>query len=186
VGPHRPHPGAGDRVRAPRAPDRRVRPAPVPLLRPTARPLRARLPQDELSVPPASTDELMTGEVRIVGRMPYSSNATFLVQICGPEGSPHAIYKPARGERPLWDFPSGLYQRERGAYLLGEALGWDLVPPTVVRNGPHGEGSVQAFVDADFSQHYFTLLDEPRYRDQLERLCVFDLLANSTDRKGGH
>jgi uncharacterized repeat protein (TIGR03843 family) len=134
-------------------------------------------------------DTLRTGEIEILGRMPYSSNATFLVSVCNPsgEGPPlQAIYKPARGERPLWDFPSGLYQREAGAYLLGTALGWDVVPPTVVRDGPLGIGSVQAFVDADFEQHYFTLLEDERHHEQLRRLCVFDLLANSTDRKGGH
>jgi uncharacterized repeat protein (TIGR03843 family) len=134
-------------------------------------------------------ESLRRGEIEILGRMPYSSNGTFLVEICGASEDlrpGQAIYKPARGERPLWDFPSGLYQREVGAYLLGRALGWDVVPPTVLRDGPLGIGSVQAFVDADFEQHYFTLLEDERHHDALRRLCVFDLLANSTDRKGGH
>lgn len=137
-------------------------------------------------VDPASLAE---GDIEILGRMPYSSNGTFLVSICGvssDHGPVQAIYKPARGERPLWDFPSGLYQREVGAYLLGRALGWEVVPPTVMRDGPLGIGSVQAFVDADFEQHYFTLLEDEGHHDALRRLCVFDLLANSTDRKGGH
>jgi hypothetical protein len=97
-----------------------------------------------------------------------------------------AIYKPLRGERPLWDFPSGLYKREVAAYELAAALGWWVVPPTVVRDGPLGEGSVQLFVEADFEQHYFTVQEEARYRDDFEAICVFDLLANNTDRKSGH
>jgi uncharacterized repeat protein (TIGR03843 family) len=81
-----------------------------------------------------------------------------------------------------------LYQREVAAFELSDHLGWDLVPLTVLRldDAPLGEGSLQAFVDADFEAHYFTLLEEPRYRDQLERMCTFDLVINSTDRKGGH
>ena len=86
-------------------------------------------------------EALREGDIEILGRMPYSSNGTFLVEICGRSsdlGPGQAIYKPARGERPLWDFPSGLYQREVGAYLLGRALGWEVVPPTVLRDGPLG------------------------------------------------
>jgi uncharacterized repeat protein (TIGR03843 family) len=161
----------------------------VPLLRAAHRSDRPRLPEDELTVPLADLETLRDGEIEILGRMPYSSNATFLITVCraAGEGAPvQAVYKPARGERPLWDFPSGLYQREAGAYLLSRALGWEVVPPTVVRDGPLGPGSVQAFVDADFEQHYFTLLEDERHHDALRRLCVFDLLANSTDRKGGH
>lgn len=131
-------------------------------------------------------DALREGELEVLGRMPYSSNATFLVQVCHAGVASHAVYKPERGERPLWDFPSGLYQREWAAYLLADALGWDLIPPTIVRDGPLGRGSLQQFIDADFEQHYFTLLEDDRYHDQLRRMCVFDLLANSTDRKGGH
>jgi uncharacterized repeat protein (TIGR03843 family) len=129
---------------------------------------------------------LADGELEIVGRLPYSSNATFLTQICLGGESTLAVYKPARGERPLWDFPSGLFERERAAYLLADALGWWLVPPTVVRDGPLGTGSVQWFVEADPDAHYFTLLEDESLHDQLRRVCVFDLLANSTDRKGGH
>jgi uncharacterized repeat protein (TIGR03843 family) len=97
------------------------------------------------------------------------------------------VYKPARGERPLWDFPRGLYKREIAAHHLSEALGWDLVPLTLCRDdGAYGEGSLQLFVDADFSQHYFTLYEDPAHRARLERICVFDLLANNADRKSGH
>jgi uncharacterized repeat protein (TIGR03843 family) len=97
-----------------------------------------------------------------------------------------AIYKPERGERPLWDFPPGLYKREIAAYRLSEALGWGLVPPTICRDGPYGEGSVQLFVRADFEQNYFTIREHSEHRERLERLCLFDILANNADRKGGH
>jgi hypothetical protein len=97
------------------------------------------------------------------------------------------VYKPARGERPLWDFPAGLFKRELGAWLLSEALGWRLVPPTVVRDdAPLGPGALQHFVDADFEQHYFTLVREPAHHAHLRRICVFDLVANNADRKSGH
>jgi len=96
------------------------------------------------------------------------------------------VYKPLRGERPLWDFPDGLYRREIAAYELSVALGWDVVPATVERDDILGVGSVQRFVEADFARHYFVLRDEGRHDDQLRRMCVFDLLANNTDRKGGH
>ncbi|QXC60986.1 SCO1664 family protein [Aquihabitans sp. G128] len=102
----------------------------------------------------------------------------------GPLG--RAIYKPHRGERPLWDFPDGLYRREAGAYQLARAIGWDVVPPTIVRDGPFGPGSLQWFIEADFDQHYFVLLEDEATHAQLRRMAAFDLVANSTDRKGGH
>ncbi len=129
---------------------------------------------------------LREGDMVVEGRMPYSSNATLLVTLCQAGHEHHGIYKPVRGERPLWDFPSGLARREVAAWELSEALGWELVPPTVLRDGPVGEGSVQWFVDADFEEHYFTLREDPRHDAALRRLCAFDLVANSTDRKGGH
>ena len=130
---------------------------------------------------------LERGEIELKGRMPWSSNATFLVSLCLEGVSGDAIYKPGRGERPLWDFPGGLYRREVAAYRLSEALGWRLVPETVLRaDGPLGEGSLQRFVDADFSEHYFTLLDREALHPQLRRMALFDLLANNADRKGGH
>lgn len=126
------------------------------------------------------------GEMEIEGRMPWSSNGTFLATVRFEDVWTRAIYKPRRGERPLWDFPAGLDRREVAAYELSEALGWHLVPHTVLRDGPLGEGSVQRFVDADFEQHYFTLFEDARHLDQLQAMCVFDLLANNTDRKSGH
>ncbi len=131
---------------------------------------------------------LLEGELSIQGRMPWSSNGTFLTEICHDGETTLAVYKPHRGERPLWDFPDGLYKREVAAYRLSEALGWGIVPETVLRDGPLGIGSLQRFVPADFAQHYFTLYEEEtgRWHDQLRTMCAFDLLANSTDRKSGH
>ena len=130
---------------------------------------------------------LAHGAITLQGRMPWSSNATFLVEVAQEAGATRAIYKPGRGERPLWDFPPALFRREVAAYLLSEALGWGLVPPTVERaEGPLGEGSLQRFVDADFEQHYFTLREDAGHHPQLVRICLFDLLANNADRKGGH
>lgn len=102
-----------------------------------------------------------------------------------PEGL-KAVYKPLRGERPLWDFPEGLFRREVAAFELSRALGWKVIPATVVRDDVLGVGSLQRFVEADFSRHYFALRDAGRYDDQLRKMCLFDLLANNTDRKGGH
>jgi uncharacterized repeat protein (TIGR03843 family) len=130
---------------------------------------------------------LSEGDVEVLGRMPWSSNATFLASVCRDGTVAKAVYKPGRGERPLWDFPSGLYRREAAAYQLSEALGWDLVPATVVREGPLGEGSLQLFIEADFEQHYFTLVEQrPDLHDQMRAMAVFDVLANNTDRKSGH
>ena len=132
---------------------------------------------------------LGAGEISMVGRMPWSSNATFLVDVEAPEELDfpiQAVYKPVRGERRLWDFPPGLHRRERACFLLSEALGWDLVPPTIIRDGPLGEGSLQLFVLADFEQHYFTLRDIDSLHLPLRRLCAFDFVANATDRKSGH
>lgn len=118
--------------------------------------------------------------------MPWSSNRTFLVEVSRDEERMLAVYKPGRGERPLWDFPGSLYRREAAAWVLSELLGWGVVPETIVRDGPLGEGSVQRFVPADFRQHYFTLLEDPAHHDALRTICAFDLLANNTDRKSGH
>ena len=130
---------------------------------------------------------LMHAEATVDGRMPWSSNATFLVTMeCG-EASQQAIYKPVRGERPLWDFEPGLHKRERAAYLLSEHLGIGVVPPTVIRDGPFGEGSFQWFVDADHRHHYFTIHEQFAERhEQLRQIAVLDVLANNTDRKSGH
>ena len=132
-------------------------------------------------------DHLLRGEIEVEGRMPYSSNATFLAHVTHDGRSHPAIYKPVRGERPLWDFEPGLHRREVAAYLLSEHLGLRVIPPTVLRDGPLGEGSVQWFVTADHSQHYFTIHEaHPELHDRLRAMALLDVLANNTDRKSGH
>ena len=132
-------------------------------------------------------EHLLRGQIEIEGRMPYSSNGTFLVHVVH-EGRTHpAIYKPTRLERPLWDFEPGLHRREVAAYRLSQALGLGIVPTTVLRDGPLGEGSVQWFAVADHSQHYFTIYEQrPELHDRLRDFAAFDVLANNTDRKSGH
>ena len=130
---------------------------------------------------------LRRGEIEVKGRMPWSSNGTYLVHLCLGDEEGAAIYKPHRGERPLWDYPSGLYRREVAVYEVSEALGWGLVPETVVRDdGPFGPGSLQRFVAAHFEEHYFTLLERPELHDALRTMCLFDLIVNNGDRKSGH
>jgi uncharacterized repeat protein (TIGR03843 family) len=131
-------------------------------------------------------DLLARGEVTVKGRLPWSSNATLLVELALPGLTALGVYKPGRGERPLWDFPPGLFKREVAAYGLSEALDWGVVPPTVRREGPLGDGSLQLFVHADFEQHYFTLVGDPAHHERLRRICLLDLLTNNADRKSGH
>jgi uncharacterized repeat protein (TIGR03843 family) len=143
------------------------------------------MPADELTA--ARLNLLQCGDIEVEGRMPWSSNATFLVNLTCGEQQAQAIYKPVRGERPLWDFEPGLHRREVAAYLLSQAMGFDLVPPTVIRDGPYGEGSLQWFVEVDHRQHYFTIHEErPELHDALRAVALFDLIANNTDRKSGH
>ncbi len=129
-------------------------------------------------------DELEHDDIEVLGRMPWSSNATFLVEI-GPARK-RAVYKPGRGERPLRDFPPHVYRRELAAYRLSEELGFGFVPTTIERDGPMGPGSIQEFIDADFEQHYFTLRDDADLVPTFRRLCAFDIVSNNTDRKSGH
>ncbi len=135
---------------------------------------------------PGALTLLTEGEIALRGRLPWSSNGTFLVEVCHEGESSLAVYKPLRGERPLWDYPPGLYRREVGAWVVSEALGWGLVPETVIRDGPLGTGSVQRWIEADFEEHYFTLLERPEHHPALKAICAFDLLINNGDRKGGH
>ena len=129
---------------------------------------------------------LAQGEiVRVRGTMLWGSNYATIVMVRDADLQTLAVYKPQRGERPLWDFPDGtLCYREVVAYLVSKSLGWYLVPPTVLRNGPNGLGSLQLFIDHDPNINYFTLDD--RFEGQLRQFAVFDYLVNNTDRKGGH
>jgi uncharacterized repeat protein (TIGR03843 family) len=136
------------------------------------------------------TDQILSilsyGKIDVTGRFLWGSNYTFLAEVRSEEESISAVYKPSRGERPLWDFPrETLAAREVAAYLTSQTLGWDLVPPTVLRKeGPAGPGSLQLYVDADSEHHYFTFNDEEKQR--LRPVALFDLLINNADRKGGH
>jgi len=134
------------------------------------------------AVPPA----LARGELEILGLLPRSSNYTFLVRATGEDGDQVlGVYKPQRGEMPLWDFPEGtLCRREVAAYVVARALGWPNVPPTILRDGPEGLGSVQTFVTFDPEEHYFTL--QERFVEDFRAVAAFDLVVNNADRKGGH
>jgi hypothetical protein len=129
---------------------------------------------------------LATGDIELVGQFNWGSNYTFLVKLTRGDAQIEAVYKPSRGERPLWDFPrETLAGREVAAYLVSEALGWDLVPPTVLRaDGPYGPGSMQVRVGHDPEQHYFTF--DKKTLQGLRAVALFDLVINNADRKGGH
>jgi uncharacterized repeat protein (TIGR03843 family) len=150
---------------------------------------------------------LRDGELEVIGRLVGSSNNAMVVRV-RPPGSPRAaaptttassasvavelgpgellaVWKPTRGEQPLFDFPVGtLTRREVAAYLVSEATGWGIVPPTLLREGPYGEGSLQQWIDVDETVDVVQLvLDaDPRLR----RIALFDAVVNNTDRKGGH
>jgi uncharacterized repeat protein (TIGR03843 family) len=137
--------------------------------------------------PVAGALELLgAGDVEVLGLLPYSSNYTFLARVSRDLSSALAVYKPRRGERPLWDFPAGsLAAREVASWLVSEAAGWRFVPPTVLRrNLPLGEGSLQLFVEHDPERHYFVLMEERL--DDFASFAAFDVVINNADRKAGH
>ncbi len=163
---------------------------------------------------PVGEDPVLLGDLEVVGRLPDSSNLAVLVRLLGEEGA-HAIYKPVRGEQPLWDFPEGtLAGREVAAHLVSEAGGWSLVPPTVLRDGPLGPGSVQRWIGDPFAPLADDLVvdlvpagevpdgwlptfsaETPRgepvtvvhsSRDDVRSLAVLDAVINNSDRKGSH
>jgi uncharacterized repeat protein (TIGR03843 family) len=145
--------------------------------------------QDQtIALPPERILRLLSeGEIEIEGLIPWSSNATLLVTVRDAEHSALAVYKPQRGERPLWDFAQGtLGLREVASYLVSEELGWGLVPPTVLRQGPHGLGSVQFYIHCDEAAHFFSIRHDERYAHELRRVAAFDVVVNNADRKSGH
>ena len=150
---------------------------------------------------------LLTGALTLHGRVMPASNATFVGEI----DDRRVVYKPVAGERPLWDFPDGtLAGREEAAYLVSEGLGWDIVPLTFRRDGPHGPGMVQLWKEPDPVQEAVTLVNDALVPDgflhvfdglddrdhvvslvhedtpELRRMAVFDAVVNNADRKGGH
>ena len=129
---------------------------------------------------------LRTGTLEVVGRLTAASNATFYAAVSSAEGEAACVYKPVAGERPLWDFPDGtLAGREVAAFAVSEALGWGVVPPTVHRDGPFGEGMVQLWVDADPEVDLVALARDEQSAP-LRRMAVFDAVINNSDRKIGH
>jgi hypothetical protein len=135
---------------------------------------------------PGILDVLTRAAIGDMKLLPSGSNYVFVLSLHDDEAGPGAaIYKPRRGESPLWDYPNGtLYRRERAAYLLSEVLGWGIVPPTVLRDGPHGVGMVQLHIDHHPRANFFTLREHRQ--DELRRMALFDVIANNGDRKGGH
>jgi uncharacterized repeat protein (TIGR03843 family) len=130
-------------------------------------------------------DVLLEGEIEIVGRLVVATNATLFGYARLGSQKRSIIYKPRAGERPLWDFPTGsLADREVAAYLISQALGWNLVPTTLLRDGPYGMGMVQEWIDIDESIDVLTLISEAH--PDLRRMVLFDAIINNTDRKFGH
>ncbi|MFC4505491.1 MULTISPECIES: SCO1664 family protein [Streptomyces] len=160
---------------------------------------------------PASADLLARGELTVRGRIRDASNAALYCTVAHEGREAACVYKPVAGERPLWDFPDGtLAQREVAAYEVAAATGWDLVPPTVLREGPYGEGMCQLWIEAVPEAELLALVDaeepEPGWKaiglaevgegktallvhaddERLRRLAVLDAVINNADRKGGH
>jgi hypothetical protein len=134
---------------------------------------------------PAVPRVLGTGELEVLGLLPNASNHTFLARVRDGGEELLGVYKPRRGEAPLWDFPEGtLCAREVAAYVVSRTLGWPNVPATVLRDGPFGVGSVQRFVPHDPEEHYFTLAE--RFPEEFRRIAAFDMVVNNADRKSGH
>lgn len=163
------------------------------------------------SADPAVRDLLRDGELQVEGRLVEASNGTLLCSVASGSAQAECVYKPVRGERPLWDFPDGtLAGREVAAFLLAEATGWDLIPPTLLREGPFGPGMVQFWVDTEEGSELVDLVEPDDVPDgwlpvlraqdnrghpvllvhaddpQLQRLAVLDVVLNNADRKGGH
>jgi len=140
------------------------------------------------SQPAGELDALTRGTITVRGLFEFGSNYTFLCEVNLPEADTplRAVYKPAQGEQPLWDFESGsLSRREVAAFRVSQALGWDFIPTTVLRvDGPYGEGSLQAYRDLDLEQDYFSLRETAA--EDLRRVAAFDALVNNADRKAGH
>lgn len=132
---------------------------------------------------------LLDSDIELEGLMPWSSNYTFLAALTREtdEATLLGVYKPCAGERPLWDFPDGtLCHREFVSYLVSLVLGWPNIPPTVMADGPHGPGSVQLFIEADYEAHYFNIRNISKLADSFRQIAIFDYIANNADRKGGH
>ncbi|MFD8274076.1 SCO1664 family protein [Streptomyces flaveolus] len=170
-----------------------------------------RIPPRSVTTDAAAAELLARGELTVRGRIREASNAALYCTVTHEGREAACIYKPVAGERPLWDFPDGtLAQREVAAYEVSEATGWGLVPPTVLRDGPYGEGMVQLWIDTAPESELLALVDAeepgPGWKavafaevdegrtallvhaddERLRRLAVLDAVVNNADRKGGH
>ncbi|MFG3249120.1 SCO1664 family protein [Streptomyces sp. NPDC048187] len=170
-----------------------------------------RIPPRSVTTDAAAAELLAKGELTVRGRIPDASNAALYCTVTHQGREAACVYKPVAGERPLWDFPDGtLAQREVAAYAVSEATGWGLVPPTVLREGPYGEGMVQLWIEAVPDTELLALVDQeeagPGWKgialaevgegrtallvhaddERLRRLAVLDAVINNADRKGGH
>ncbi|MFJ8546743.1 SCO1664 family protein [Streptomyces sp. NPDC093586] len=170
-----------------------------------------RIPPRSVTTDAATAELLARGELTVRGRIREASNAALYCTVAHEGREAACVYKPVAGERPLWDFPDGtLAQREVAAYEVSEATGWGLVPPTVLRDGPYGEGMVQLWIDAVPESELLALVDAeepgPGWKavafaevgegrtallvhaddERLRRLAVLDAVVNNADRKGGH
>ncbi|WP_078912874.1 SCO1664 family protein [Streptomyces sp. NRRL S-646] len=170
-----------------------------------------RIPPRSVTTDEPLADLLTHGELTVRGRIREASNAALYCTISHDGREASCIYKPVAGERPLWDFPDGnLARREVAAYEVSEATGWGLVPPTVLREGPYGEGMVQLWIEVSPEAELLALVDgeepEPGWKaigfaevgdgqtallvhaddERLRRLAVLDAVINNADRKGGH
>ncbi|MGY1399687.1 SCO1664 family protein [Streptomyces sp. SS10] len=168
-------------------------------------------PRSVTATDPAAAELLVRGELTVRGRIREASNAALYCTVTHEDREAACVYKPVAGERPLWDFPDGtLAGREAAAYEVSRATGWDLVPPTVLRDGPYGEGMCQLWIETGPGAELLALVDgeepEPGWKaigfaeagegrtallvhaddDRLRRLSVLDAVINNADRKGGH
>ena len=139
-----------------------------------------------MGIPPETAQAVLeNGEIELKGQFTRGNNYTFLVNVSYEGNEVLAVYKPMRGEQPLWDFPENtLAGREVCAYLVSQALGFDIVPYTLLRDGPLGPGSLQQYIDHNPNYHYFTF--KPAELERLRPVVLFDLLVNNADRKGSH
>lgn len=170
-----------------------------------------RIPPRSVTADPDPAELLARGELTVRGRIREASNAALFCTVALDGRQASCVYKPVAGERPLWDFPDGtLAAREVAAYEVSEATGWGLVPPTVLRDGPYGEGMCQLWIDVHAEAELLALVDgeepEPGWKaigfaevgegrtallvhaddERLRRLAVLDAVINNADRKGGH
>ncbi len=128
---------------------------------------------------------LARGDLAVEGRLVDASNATLYCTVTLDGVTATCVHKPVRGERPLWDFPHGtLAGREVATYLVSEALGWGLVPPTVLRDGPFGPGMCQLWIEVDEGVDLRRLVTSEH--PDLQRMVLLDAVVNNADRKGGH